>query len=145
MTNNLKILLVGLAVILAAYFLNSYTQKSRHVPKHIIFNVDQSNISAFTIINGGDSLSLLLSNVWTIAKHDSLEVKEKVMDNFLDRTLKVKRGTIISRKKEKWGTYSVDEIQGTTLSVLDGNGKDAGSAVFGTSKSDFFSKLCTHW
>lgn len=31
----------------------------------------------------------------------------------------------------------MDEIQGTTLSVLDGNGKDAGSAVFGTSKSDF--------
>lgn len=137
MTNNLKILLIGLAVLLAAFFLNSYAQKSRRASPDIIFNADRSNISAFTLQKGPDSLTLELVDVWTISGLDSLEVKEKIMDNFLDRTLTVRRSSVVSKNPDKWATYSVDDILGTTLSVLDGNGKNAGSAVFGSSKSDF--------
>ncbi len=137
MTNNMKIILIGLAVLLAAYFLNSYAQKSRRISPDIIFNADRSNISAFTLHKGQDSLTLQLVDVWTIDGHDSLVVKEKIMDNFLDRTLTVRKGSIVSKNPEKWSTYSVNDILGTTLSVLDGDGKDAGTAVFGTSKSDF--------
>lgn len=137
MTKNLKYLLIGLGVLIALYVFNSIGQKNRIATSDIIFNASRDNISGFTIKKGPQSLRLELGDGWTIAGYDSLEVKENVINNFLDRSLAVKRGSMVSNNPDKWPTFSVDEIQGTELSILDANGEEAGSAVFGASKSDF--------
>ena len=133
----MKMMIAVLAVITAAFFLNSYSQKKRQSSSDQIFQADKENISAFTIVKGKVSLTLELGDVWMISGHDSLEVKNQIMDNFLDRTITVRKGTVVSRNPEKWATYSVDDATGARLTVMDGKGEPAGTAIFGPSKSDF--------
>lgn len=137
MTKSLKFLLIALGVLIALYIVNSLGQKSRLTTSDSIFQAGRENISGFTIKKGGDSVRLEFDDMWVIVGHDSLEVKEDVINNFLDRSLIVKRGSMVSQNPEKWPTYSVDEVQGTVLRVTDAEGMDAGKAAFGASKSDF--------
>lgn len=137
MTRNTTIIIAVLAVLTAAFILNSYSQKKRQSSSDLIFQADSENISAFSISKADQSITLELADVWLIAGHDTLQVKDNIIQNFLDRTLTVRRGTVVSKNSEKWATYSVDEATGARLTVTDGKGEPAGSAIFGPSKSDF--------
>jgi len=137
MTRNQKIMIALLVVIGTAFLMNSYAQKKRKSSSDLIFQANSENISAFTISKAEQSITLELADVWLIADHDTLQVKDNIMQNFLDRTLAVRRGTVVSKNPDKWATYSVDDEAGTRLAVTDGKGEPAGTAIFGPSKSDF--------
>jgi len=133
-----KTILIAIAVLLALYFINVSNQGKYVTSSHEVFPVETTDLSRFVISKDNQKIELTRKDtLWKIVGNDSLWVKQIIMDNFLDRAIKVQRETMISKNPEKWDTYSVDDSNGVRLQLFDQNGKEIGSAIFGRSKSEW--------
>lgn len=138
MTKQWRNILIAIVALVILFIINQRGQKDLTISLEDVFYVDKDNIFAFTITKGNEKIELTREDsLWTIMGHDSLVVKKRIMDNFLEQSLQVKRETLVSENPEKWSTYSVDDSTGTLLTLFDENGNEKGKAVFGMSKSEW--------
>ena len=138
MTKNLKITLILLVILIGFYFLSQRSQAQYSSQSSSLFFVNPTDVHRFMIQNKTNAIELSRQDtIWTISGNDTLVVKPQSMDNFLDKVLLVKTGTLVSKNPEKWSKYSVDDSTGTHLALIDLEGNTMEYAVFGRSKSDY--------
>jgi hypothetical protein len=138
MTNNLKWILIALAVLVGLYFVNLVVQKRYTTSSDLVFPKDQDRIAEITIKKGTEELALVKAgDTWSIADHDSLVIREFRLKNLLEKVLPIKRETLVSRNEAKWNKYSVDDSTGTHVLCYDDDGELLVHAIFGRSKSDW--------
>jgi hypothetical protein len=138
MTKNLKIALISLAILVGIYLLIQRGQLQYSSHSSQLFKVEVDDVNRFLIQNKTDAIELSRQDsVWVISGNDTLMVKSQSIDNFFDKVLLVKIGTLVSKNPEKWSKYSVDDSTGTHLALIDAEGNTMEYAVFGRSKSDY--------
>lgn len=138
MTKQWKIILISTVVLSSLYIINISNQGKHVTRSQEIFPMETNDISSFIISKGLESIELVKEDsLWKIVHNDSLNIKTNIINNFFNHSLKVQRETMISNNPEKWNTYSVDDSNGTRLQLLDKDGNEIGSAVFGRSKSEW--------
>jgi len=138
MTKNLQIGIAVLVVLIGLYFLNSSNQKQHTSTSTDLFMGNVDDIHKILIQKGVDILELAkFDTVWTITGHDTLEMKERSISSLFDRVLTVKKENVVTKKQEKWDTFSVSDSLGTHLGLIDKAGETLAYFVFGQSKSDY--------
>ena len=138
MGKNLKIALGVVAVLLAIYFLNQNNQKKYTVTEIPVLSINPNNIFSFTITNPTDSITISrVDTTWEIPGNDTLKIIQRSIDTFFDKVITVKKGTLISKNKDKWGIYSVHDSNAIHLSLFDKNSNLINNFYIGQSKSNY--------
>ncbi len=135
---NLKWIAVALGILVALYLLTQMQQSGLKTQSNAIFPDDHDAIQAIELWTKDDTLKIEREGeAWSLAGHDTLEIRPNRMETFLDKALDVKRETLISKNPEKWPKYSVDDSTGTHVKLLTAAGKELAYAVFGRSMTDW--------
>ena len=138
MTKNLKISLIILVLLSSILFISQKGQSKYRSKSSQLFMMNHNDVSRFLIQNRTDAIELSKKDtIWTISGNDTLEVKQQSIDNFFDKVLLVKIGTLVSKNSDNWSKYSVDDSTGTHLALIDIDGNTKEYAVFGRSMSDY--------
>jgi len=138
MKNKLTIAFSILGLLIVLYVININKQKSYLSTSSKIFHIEKEQINKILIQSKGEALELLkVDTTWTISGHDSLIIKEDLLNSFFDRVLTLESETIMTRNENKWTTYNVDDSLGTHLALVDYNDNTLGYYVFGRSASDY--------
>ena len=138
MVKNLRTIIIIVAVILAALFINRYLQGRYTTSSKAIFSGDTEKISRFTISKTDESITLVKMNgVWNIEGHDTLIVRQPRLDNLFNSVLTTEHETMVSKNPAKWNVYSVDDSLGIRLQLFDSGDKILGNYYFGRSKADW--------
>ena len=135
---NLKWIAVALGVLVALYLLTQMQQSGLQTQSDAVFPDDQTAIQVIELWTKDDTLKIEREGEsWSLAGHDTLEVRANRMETFLEKALTVKKETLISKNPTKWPTYSVDDSSGTHVKLLNASGKELVHAVFGRSMTDW--------
>jgi len=135
---NLKWIAVALGVLIALYLVTQMQQSGLVTQSDAVFPEEHGAIQTIELWTKDDTLKIEREGEgWSIAGHDTLEMRPNRMDTFLDKALLVKRETLVSRNPEKWPKYSVDDSSGTHVKLLNASGDALIHAVFGRSTSDW--------
>ncbi len=138
MVKNLRTIIIVVAVIIAALFLNRYLQGRYTTSSKAIFSGDTEKITQFTISKTGESITLVKMNgVWNIEGHDTLIVRQPRLDNLFNSVLTTEHETMVSKNPAKWNVYSVDDSMGIRLQLFDSKDQVLGDYYFGRSKADW--------
>jgi hypothetical protein len=138
MTKNLKIALGILGLLVIVYLINMQGQSQYTSKATELITINAEDIDRFLIQNKDDAIEIARQDSgWVISGNDTLVVKERSIDSFLNKVLAVKKGSLVTTKTEKWATYSVDDSTGTHLALLDKEGNTQAYYVFGRSVSDY--------
>jgi len=137
MDKNLKIL-VGIIILIAVYFF-SQTNQEKYIEKETsLLKVKPEQIFSFTITDPSNSITIERNDTtWNIIGHDTLIINQKALDSFFDKVITVKKSTLISKNKNKWGIYSVHDSNATHLSIFNAEKNLLGSFYIGISKSNY--------
>ena len=138
MTNNFKIALIVLVLLIGVYLLNIRSQGKFESTSTAIFTDDPGKIFKVLIQQGEEAVELArVDTMWKITGNDTLETKVRSIENLFDKVLKINRGTIISENPDNYQKYSLDDSTGTHLAVINLKGETVGYYIFGRSKSDY--------
>ena len=137
MDKNFKGILIVFTSLVILYFINIQIQKGNQMSSSLIFNKNQvEQIEKIIIKDSNGELALEKSDsTWLINGSDSLIIKERVLDNFFNRVLKVKQENIITEKIEKYIKYGVDDSTGTHVTLMSQNDEKLASYIFGRAKA----------
>ncbi len=136
--DNLKYVLIALAVLIVLFFVSRMQQSGYSTQADAVFPANTQTIKTIELWTKDDTLTLEKQGEdWTLAGHDSLEIRPNKMDPFFERVLEVKKETMISRNPDNWAKYSIDDTSGTHIKLLDTNGSEMAYAVFGRSSRDW--------
>jgi len=138
MTKNLKLSLGICLLLIGVYLINSKNQQKFITKSLNLIKIQPNEINRFIIQNKQNMIEISRQDTgWTISGNDSLIVKDRSIDNFLNKVLNVKKNTLVTTQKGKWDTYSIDDSSGTHLALIDKNGDTREYFVFGQSKTDY--------
>jgi len=138
MTKSMQVSLGVFVLLVLLFFMNQKSQNDLTVEGTVIFSGSQEDVSRFLIIEGPDTLELVLKDsIWTITQADTLVIKKNQIEKLFDRVLQVKKEVIVSRSPEKWSTFGVSDSLGRQFSFFNKNSKSLGSYVFGNEGQDF--------
>ena len=136
-----KKLLTGLgtlAILILLYMININQQNSYASTSEKLLGIDKEKINKILIQSKGDSIELFkVDTTWAISGHDSLQIKVDLLTSLVDKVLNLESETIMTKNKEKWFKYNVDDSLGIHLALVDFNQKTLGYYVFGKSASDY--------
>lgn len=135
---NLKWIAVALGALVALYLLTQMQQSGLQTQSAAVFPDDPTAIQVIELWTKDDTLKIEREgDSWSLAGHDTLEVRANRMETFLEKALTVKKETMISKNPSKWSKYSVDDSTGTHVKLADASGKELAHAVFGRSMTDW--------
>ena len=138
MTKSMQVTLGIFILLVLLFFMNQRSQNDLTVEGTVIFSGSQEDVSRFLIIEGPDTLELVLKDsVWSITQADTLIIKKNQIEKLFDRVLQVKKEVIVSRNSEKWSTFGVSDSLGRQFSFFDKISKALGSYIFGNEGQDF--------
>ena len=138
MGKNLQIALGIVILLLVAYVLNQNSQKKYTAKETAALDIDLNKIFSFTISDPTNSITISrIDTTWEIIDNDTLNVKQQSIDMFLDKVLSVKKGTLISKNKEKWSIYSLHDSNATHVSIFDKENNSINKFYIGQSKSNY--------
>mgnify|MGYP001182556706 CR=1 FL=1 len=138
MNNKLIIGLCFLSILIVLYIFNLGQQKDYQSTSSKLFNIEKEQIKKILIQSSGEAIELLrVDTTWAISGHDSLILKQDLINSFFDRVLTLESETIMTTNEAKWNTYNVDDSLGTHLALVDFNDNTIGYYVFGRSNSDY--------
>jgi len=138
MNNKLIIASITLCLMIGLYFINLNNQKSYTSSSSKLFHIEEKNIKKILIQSGTDALELMKQDsIWIITGVDTLKIKDQSIANLFDNLLSLETQMLMTERKEKWSTYSVDDSTGTHLALVDWNDTTIGYYVFGRSASDY--------
>ncbi len=135
---NLKWLMIGVLVLLGAYFLMQSQQSGYTTQTDRLFTEKVDGVSKLVFEKNGESLTLIKQDTtWSIVGHDTLVVKADRIKSFFDQAFGVERETLMTQKADNWSKYSVDDSLGAHVKVYGASDKLLTHAVFGQSTSDW--------
>ena len=135
---NLKVILIALGVLVVLLFVSRMQQSGYSTKSDAVFPDNTKSINTIELWTKDDTLTLKKKGAaWTLAEHDSLEMRPNKMDPFFERVLGVKKGTLISKNPKNWSKYSITDTSGTHIKLLDEGGNEMAYAVFGRSSRDW--------
>jgi len=138
MPKNLKIALIFLIALVSIYFFSQNSQNQYTSKEASILNIDSSQIYSFTITNPVNQITISrIDSTWKILNNDTLTINQNAIDSFFEKVINVKKSTLISKNKEKWNIYSIDDSSATYLSILNDKEQKIGSFYLGRSKTNF--------
>ena len=138
MNNKLIIGLCFLSILIVLYIFNLGQQKDYQSTSSKLFNIEKEQIKKILIQSQGEAIELLrIDTTWAISGHDSLIIKQNLLNSFFDRVLTLASENIMTTNTTKWYTYNVDDSTGTHLALVDFNDNTIGYYVFGRSTSDY--------
>ena len=137
MDKSFKNLIIFFVILVVLYLINLQNQKNNQMSSDLIFNKNQiENIEKVIIKDlNGEIILEKLDSTWTINQSDSLTIKERSLDNLFSRVLKTKKENSITKKKEKYNKYGVDDSSGIFITLFNENNKILVSCIFGSAKS----------
>ena len=139
MTKQAKVSLIVLAALVILYFINTRMQ-DKYTAKDInLFSKDREHITRIYVQKNDEELELVkVDTLWTITNHDSLNVKNSIINNFFDDIEGISREeSPVSTNPKNWSKYSVDDSAGTHLTLYGLNDKELGRYVLGRSKTNW--------
>jgi len=138
MNNKLIIGLGTLGILIVLYIFNLSQQKDYQSTSNKLFNIEKEQIKKILIQSQGEAIELLrIDTTWAISGHDSLIIKQNLLNSFFDRVLTLESENIMTKNVTKWNTYNVDDSTGIHLALVDFNDDTIGYYVFGRSTSDY--------
>ena len=139
MTKQAKVSLLVLAGLIILYFINTSMQDKYIAKDTDLFSKDREHITRIYVQKNAEELELVkVDTVWTITNHDSLNVKNSIINNFFDDIEGISREeSPISTNPKNWSKYSVDDSAGTHLTLYGLNDKELGRYVLGRSKTNW--------
>ena len=138
MAKNLQIAIGVVALLLVVYILNQNNQKQYTAKETAALDIDLNKMFSFTISDPSNSITISrIDTTWEIVNNDTLNIKQQSIDTFLEKVLSVKKSTLISKNKEKWGIYSVHDSNATHVSIFDKENNSINKFYIGQSKSNY--------
>ena len=138
MPRNLKIASFFLITLILIYFLSQNSQNQYTAKDISLLSIDSSQINSFTITSPTDQITISrIDTSWKILNNDSLIINQNAMDSFFDKVINIKKSTLISKNKEKWNIYSIDDSSATYLSILNDKDQEIGSFYLSRSKTNY--------
>ena len=138
MKNKLFLAFGILVLLIVFYIININQQKNYQSTSSKLFSIEKEQIKKILIQSSGEAIELLrVDTTWAISGHDSLILKQDLINSFFDRVLTLESETIMTTNEAKWNTYNVDDSLGTHLALVDFNDNTIGYYVFGRSNSDY--------
>lgn len=139
MTKQAKVSLIVLAALVILYFINTRMQDKYTARDTDLFSKDREHITRIYVQKNAEELELVkVDTLWTITNHDSLNVKNSIINNFFDDIEGISREeSPVSTNPKNWSKYSVDDSAGTHLTLYGLNDKELGRYVLGRSKTNW--------
>jgi len=139
MTKQAKVSFIVLAGLVILYFINTRMQDKYTARDTDLFSKDREHITRIYVQKNAEELELVkVDTVWTITNHDSLNVKNSIINNFFDDIEGISREeSPVSTNPKNWSKYSVDDSAGTHLTLYGLNDKELGRYVLGRSKTNW--------
>ena len=92
-----------LLILVGIYFINQNQQKGYSSKTNQIFDIEEGDIKKILIQSNDDALEIARTDTsWEIIGHDSLKLKDNIMNTFFDRFLSLESERIMTQKKENW-------------------------------------------
>ena len=136
--NNLKWLLIGIAVLLGLYALLQVRESGYTTPTGQVFPENTDDIYRVEMMTKDDILTLQKKDLeWTIVGHDTLKIRDLRITALFEQVLKVSRETTMTDKSDNWSKYAVDDAMGTHVKVYNAKDELLAHAVFGRSSTDW--------
>ena len=138
MNKKLIISISILCLVIGIYFFNSTIQKNYQSSSENLMNFQPNDLKKIIIQSGQEAIELIKKDtLWSIAGHDTLKIKQQPLDRFFDIVSKIKIQNKMTKNKENWPKYNVDDSSGVHLALVDWNNQTIGYYVFGQSKTDY--------
>jgi len=138
MTNNLKIAIIVLGLLLIIFFINSNKQNALIIQSNQLFEKNVNDIQKILIQKNAAAIELIRTDtIWEISGNDSLIIKERSLESFFDRVLTVNRETLISENPEKYDKFSISDSLGIHLALIGSQNETIAYYVFGRSSTDY--------
>ena len=139
MNKSLQYLLATFGVLLLLFFINQSQQKKYQISSESIFSVNEESIFQISLYDSnGDSLVLVRTDTsWAMPQADTLEMRDRQLDQFFEKVVKGTYDMIMSKNPEKWEKFGVDDSLGRHIKIFDRNDNLILHYIFGNSGSDF--------
>ena len=138
MKNKLSLAFGLLVLLIVLYVINVNQQKNYQSTSSKLLSIGKEQINKILIQSSGEAIEILrVDTTWAISGHDSLILKQDLLNSFFDRVLTLESETVMTTNENKWSTYNVDDSLGTHLALVDYNDNTIGYYVFGRSNSDY--------
>ena len=148
MNKSLQYLLATFGVLLLLFFINQSQQNKYQISSESIFSLNEENVFQISLYDSnGDSLVLVRNDTsWTMPQADTLEMRDRQIDQFFEKVVKGTYDMIMSKNPEKWEKFGVTDSLGKTVSLFDENGTLLSSVIFSNKGQDYshnFYRLAT--
>ena len=132
MNRSLQYLLIIFGALLLLFFINQNQQSKYRISSQAIFEVDENDIHRFSMVDSnGDSLVLAKSDSsWYIPEADTLEMKDRQINQFFEKVVNGTFYMIMSKNTEKWDKFGVADSSGKKVTLYDVNNKSLASVIF---------------
>ena len=98
MNNKLIIGLGTLGILIVLYIFNLSQQKDYQSTSNKLFNIEKEQIKKILIQSQGEAIELLrIDTTWAISGHDSLIIKQNLLNSFFDRVLTLESENIMTK------------------------------------------------
>ena len=124
--------IIGIAILIALYFLNVQQQNSYKNSGSSFLNIEKDLIKKVIISANEDAIEFSTKNdSWVISGNDSLVLRENKIEDLLLKLSEIKQLYSVTNKEEKWNLYGVDPVAGTHLALVGDGGNTLAYYVFG--------------
>ena len=139
MNKSLQYLLATFSVLLLLFFINQSQQSKYQISSESIFNVKEENIFQISLHDSsGDSLVLVKTDTsWTIPQADTLEMRDRQIDQFFEKVVNGTYDMVMSKNPEKWEKFGVTDSSGKTVNLFDESGTLLSSVIFSNKGQDY--------
>ena len=138
MNKSLQYLLATFGVLLLLFFINQSQQKKYQISSESIFSVNEESIFQISLYDSnGDSLVLVRTDTsWAMPQADTLEMRDRQLDQFFEKVVKGTYDMIMSKNPEKWEKFGVTDSLGKIVKLFDENGTLLSSVIFSNKGQD---------
>ena len=138
MNKSLQYLLVVFVILLLLFFINQNQQNKYKISSEQIFQINEDEIHRILLEESGDSLVLVKSDTsWTMPKADTLEMKDRQINQFFEKIINGSYDMIMSKNPSKWSKFGVSDSSGKKVTLFSEENKLLSSVIFSNKGQDY--------
>ena len=138
MNKSLQYLLVVFVILLLLFFINQNQQNKYKISSEQIFQINEDEIHRILLEESGDSLVLVKSDTsWTMPKADTLEMKDRQINQFFEKIINGSYDMIMSKNPSKWSKFGVTDSSGKKVTLFSEENELLSSVIFSNKGQDY--------
>ena len=138
MNKSLQYLLVVFVILLLLFFINQNQQNKYKISSEQIFQINEDEIHRILLEESGDSLVLVKSDTsWTMPKADTLEMKDRQINQFFEKIINGSYDMIMSKNPSKWNKFGVSDSSGKKITLFSEENELLSSVIFSNKGQDY--------